>query len=524
MKKIWQLLSDRIWRFYAAMLMAWGLVLFNLVMLMLFIMMPESRKVFIWAAASWIGLILMIFYSHVRLVKGYLYPLSRIEEYAERISEGNFPPPLNVVSRNLESYRGLVRSLNQMRDRLRYLVSHSSMLQQQQNENIKDLTNTTELYACIMAMLGADLRTPVNALAGYAFLLERNADNDNTAHLAAEIMRNCREAENLLLHMTEIGAMTVNSGNDEEAGSFFNTAVFARSIADDAGNIFSRISVPLKTHFSPNLPGRIYCDQHRLRKLLLLMTNIAKANAVSGSKAEFLCERREDNLVFTVRASGRPRDISLALLYEECRENDTVHAGMKRDILALRFVASQAERINAVLDVSAWQEDGVELSLALKDIAGRRAAKLSPTTHISEQDSKEISSEDTGGDSAGFPAASDMPSRVLLAYDDRDFAGILAMLMPDSEVTLLQFPEELPEDIGLFDIAIAGIDPFKTGHNKDEFRLIEEAVANRVPVLVVMKTSMPELEQQLRQYGVGSVMTQVLDYRALLHQIAALKK
>ncbi len=496
-------LTNRIYRFFTAVIITWAIFITGSVMLLMWACMPENNTLFVLAVAAWIWVGIIIFYSQYRTVSRYIYPLERIDKYAGKVASGKFPQPLTTANTGAECYGELIQALNQMRDKLRYLNNHCIQLQQKKQENIREMNRVNGLYTRFMAMLAADIHKPINAVRGYAWLAEKYPIPEKQQKFFDGLKHNLEETELLLSHMTKV-SMLGDSDRDKEQETF-EAAPFIHLFLDRGREILGERNITLSARFASDLPHEICTNREWLFKITLVLMHVIRVNATPGSNAEFSCSHSGNDVIFKMRIFSRDHHntLSLAELYAGYGMEDS-SAVMERDMLALLFIGNQAHSMNAEFSISDFGSNGTEFMLELHDVAGNLNRRNSPHVRMASQEKHRpvLSAE-------GTP-----PKKMLLADSDSEMEKIISALLPETEITFFAGAELLPEDLALaeFDVLVLEIDQFRKAQQKKAENIIRVAGRANLPVIVVLTAPDRELEQHFRNYGVAGVLSKVMDF------------
>lgn len=290
-----------------------------------------------------------------------LTPLRRAEEFLERLSRGETPPPLLTGDLANRRILTLFSELNLLRDRLRSLnarlengVSHEAELR-------RDLEKYDRMHMTLMARLLPETRRSIGAIKGLLLGGIGRTDNDEldiralhrTAALAREIER--------LIDFSRLALARWNEPRVE----LFDAAPFMRDLVNRSKVHLRARNISFESGFSGRPPERIQLDRELLYQLLSIMIRTVGRLTVAGSSVKLTCRGDGHSAEFEVSCSVCDRlHEDFAARLSEAADSGFTSDRLPVEVLALGVVQDIAGRLGCSL--SARQVDGgADLVMAL---------------------------------------------------------------------------------------------------------------------------------------------------------------
>jgi signal transduction histidine kinase/CheY-like chemotaxis protein len=357
-----------------------------------------------------------------------------------------------------------------------------------------------------LSHMSHELRTPMNAILGFAQIIEMSDPTPKQLRWAGEIRRAgdhlLQMIEDLLdLARIEVGKMSIR------LEAFELEPVLAESLAIMQPLIAAR-GLRLVLDGSRCAGHRVNADRLRLRQVLVnLLSNAAKYNRPQGS--------------ITVSCHETPAGVRLSV-------TDT-GAGMAAERLAGLF--RPFERLGAELGDVEGTGIGLALSKQLADMMGATLGAASEV-NVGSTFWIDLSRAEGGVVPAAAPVAAPHAMRVVpfdVLYIEDNLSNLevmVAFLAPHAHVRLrtatsgdagLAMAGERPPDIILLDIHLPGMDGYEVLQ-----RLRADAALRSIPVIALSADAMPHDMQRGLDAGFDRYLAKPVDLNELLGALDAL--
>lgn len=350
-----------------------------------------------------------------------------------------------------------------------------------------------------------ELRSPLNAILGYAQLLERDNSIPERRRDGVRTIR--RSGEHLaaliegLLDISKIEAGRIELYRDEiRLPEFLDQIVQMLRLQAEAKSISFTFDAP------PRLPSIVHSDERRLRQILInLLSNAIKFTRAGGVtlRLRFRSEVAEFEIIDT--GIGIAPD-DLARIFEPFQRGGNSHAPSTPGVgLGLTITKTLAEVMGGEVTVRSTLGEGSTFRLRLL-LSGKAEQPVAEERRITGQ------------------AVSGRPARVLVADDDADHRSLVADLLqplgfdvrlaPDGTECLRLAREEAP-DLFLLDIAMPGMTGWELA------RRLREDLGLKAPIIMVSANAL-ELAPPAEGQHHDDVLPKPVSVTALLDKIGDL--
>lgn len=361
-----------------------------------------------------------------------LDPIHKAEDFLERLSRGETPPPLptgDLANRRLQT---LFSELNLLRDRLRSLSARLEKAIAHEAELRSDMEKYDRMQIELMARLLPETRRSIGVIKGLLLGSKNCTDDAERYELGNRAFHRItalsREIERLI-DFSRLGLARWNAPRQDA----FDTAVFMRELVNRSKTHLQARNIAFESGFSGRSPGRLKLDRELLYQLLSIMIRAVGRLSASGSSVKFVCRgdgRRAEFEVSCPVCDKMKGDFAAKLT--EAVESGFAAEGIPVEVMALGVVQDIARRLHCVLHVRSLP-GGADLVM-----------ELPAEACIFEQDKLEFSSFEEYGGEAGSEArkrpASDAIRRdVLLWSEDSDESFAVSAVLRKSGISVSCF-------------------------------------------------------------------------------------
>ena len=352
-----------------------------------------------------------------------LAPLHRAEEFLERLSLGETPPPLPTAGMASRRIQTLFSELNLLSDRLRSLSARLERAIAHEAELRDDLEKYDRMQIELMARLLPETRRSIGVVKGLLLgsmdcsdEAERHELCDRAFHRITSLSREIER----LIDFSRLGLARWNAPRQD----VFDTAVFMRELVNRSKTHLQARNISFESGVSGRPPVRLKLDRELLYQLLSIMIRAVGRLSVSGSAVKFVCRGDGRNAEFEVSCPvcDRMEGDLAAKLSEVMAGGASAAEETPVEVMALGVVQEISRRLRCELHVRTVP-GGADLVMELPTEAC-----------VFEQDKLEFSSfEEYGGAPAERrrPKAAPVRRDVFLWSEDPDESlAISSVLRP----------------------------------------------------------------------------------------------
>ena len=354
-------------------------------------------------------------------------PLHRAEDFLERLSLGETPPPLPTGGLANHRIQTLFSELNLLSDRLRSLSARLEKSIAHEAELRDDLEKYDRMQIELMARLLPETRRSIGVVKGLLLGSMDCTDEAERRELGVRAFHRItslsREIERLI-DFSRLGLARWNAPRQD----VFDTAVFMRELVNRSKTHLQARNISFESGVSGRPPVRLKLDRELLYQLLSIMIRAVGRLSVSGSAVKFVCRGDGRNAGFEVSCPVCERmegDLA-AKLSEAAAGGVSTAEDIPVEVLALGVVREISRRLHCVLHVRPLS-GGADLVM-----------ELPPEACVFEQDKLEFSSfEEYGGSPPAErrrAKAGALRRNVLLWSDDPDESLAISSVLRQSGI------------------------------------------------------------------------------------------
>lgn len=200
------------------------------------------------------------------------------------------------------------------------LQLESELAREQDRTALRDANAANELREQFIAILGHDLRNPLQAVYSMGDLLERRLTDSVLANMAARIKINVRRMSRLIDDVMDFARGRLGSG----------IGVDIKPVSDLESTLLSVVhelqdgKPDRKVVIAVDLNGPVYCDEHRLQQVLSNLIANALTHGAPLTPVVVNVDNAGDQLRMQVRNEGEPiPEHSLQQIFEPFWRNTT---------------------------------------------------------------------------------------------------------------------------------------------------------------------------------------------------------
>lgn len=192
-----------------------------------------------------------------------------------------------------------------------------------------------------LATLSHELRSPLNAIIGWAEVARLRSDSDDVQQALRVIVRNARFQTQLISDLLDVSRITL--GKLEISKETLDLPEVVSTTVESLRGMCEHAGVTLEVDIQPNL-GLIEADPVRLQQMISnLLSNAVKFSS-KGDTVKITAGRDSANAVITVSDHGRGIEPSvLPLLFDRFWQDDTTskrtHSGLGLGLAIVKHVA-----------------------------------------------------------------------------------------------------------------------------------------------------------------------------------------
>jgi PAS domain S-box-containing protein len=423
-------------------------------------------------------------------------PDRRLELTALRRDGAEFPVELTIWTSGESAVRSFNLFVRDIAERKRAEAAIGQAREEAEGAN--------RAKSDFLSRMSHDLRTPLNAVLGFAQLLTADQLSDPQRECVQQILRGGRHLLDLVNEVLDITRI--------ETGrlSLSPEPVDAREIVRNAAALVTPIAaargITLEVEALEEEERSVLADRQRLSQILLnLLSNAVKYNRAGGRVTVGFDRRSDGRMRINVADTGAgiPQE-KLQLLFRPFERLGAESSGIEGTGLGLTVSRGLAEAMGGSLGVTSDIDRGSTFYVEL-------AATDAPSV-----------AEDPGSPAASLePAASAGPATVLYIEDNTSNVRLMHRLLgsrpaivllhaPDGQTGLKMASERRPNAI-LLDLHL----PDMSGEEVLR-QLWDDRALRRTPVIVLSADATPLQMRRLLASGAAAYLTKPLDLGAVL--------
>lgn len=356
-----------------------------------------------------------------------------------------------------------------------------------------------------LSRMSHELRTPMNAVIGYAQLLEMRSDDPKTLESARAILKGGRHLLGLInevldLARIEAGKLAVSMEPVPVKGAIVHALELLKPDAESRGIAIEFVS-------EPDESVHVMADRQRLIQVLLnLLSNASKFNRLGG-RIEIRCSQSSSGAVrIEVADTGLGiEEESQAALFQpfERLGNESVEGTG----LGLALSRSLMKLMGGTIALVSTSDAGTTFALELS-VAASPTASLAPSDDLCQPKHSE-----PGGRLRIVYIEDNLSNLQLLETVFEDIGGIELISAMQASVGLSLVKSHVP-DLVLLDLHL----PDAHG-----FDVLQELKADpktaRIPIVVISADATESQIKRLMKAGAKSYLTKPIDLPALLSEL-----
>lgn len=433
-------------------------------------------------------------------------PLARLELAATQISRGEFDIALPAVSD--DEIGRLTRAFEDMRTNLQ-------AAQQVLIDARREAEQASQAKSAFLSRMSHELRTPMNAILGFAQLLELDERDPNSREFIAEILK---AGDHLLKLIDEVLDLAkVESGKvelvleDMDAQPLCDESVaLVRSLARESG-------VSLSVQAEGIAGARIHVDGTRLKQVLVnLLSNAIKYNHLGG-RVTLSGERRPaGRFRFSVSDTGKGMDKA----QQQRLFNPFDRLGAEKDgvrgtgiglVISKRLVEGMGGELGHHSRVGQGSTFWIEVAAAEQDGVNKKEAEAE-----AEEGAQALIELASRGRRVTVLYIEDNPAnRYLVRRIIEQHTPYRLLSAPDAARGIALAHECLP-DLILMDINLPDMDGFSALS-----RLRSRGRTRSIPVIAVSANAMTRQVERGRAVGFVAYLTKPIAVKSLLETITS---
>jgi CheY-like chemotaxis protein/anti-sigma regulatory factor (Ser/Thr protein kinase) len=351
-----------------------------------------------------------------------------------------------------------------------------------------------------------DLRTPLNAVLGFAQLLSADTLNDSQRECVHQILKGGSHLLDLINEVLDIAR--IESGQLSLSPEPVDPRDIVQRSVELVTPLAARRGIALVVEESTAPACSVVADRQRLSQILLnLLSNAVKYNR-SGGRVVVAFAQRESRLRIEVTDTGPgiPAE-KLKLLFQPFERLGAETTGVEGTGLGLTLSRGLAEAMGGSLDVSSQVDAGstfwIELA-STKEVAAAAEPRVIPTGLEAK--------------AAGGPAVvlyiEDNPSNVRLMARLLGSRPAISLLHAPDGLTGLQMARERRPDLIFLDLHLPDLSGEDVLH-----QLWGDPALRTIPVIVLSADATPGQIRRAMASGATAYLTKPLDLSAVLQKL-----
>lgn len=411
-----------------------------------------------------------------------------------------------------------------MADRQKTLLEeqHNASLNQAlelEKEASRKAVEAGAVKSVFLANMSHDIRTPINAILGFADIIDRHPDDE--ARVRDSVMK-IKSSGHVLLNLINDVLDLSKIENDKlqlkEAPADLN------ELTEEFRELFRPAMMQGELDFEIQrnvLHPSVLCDEGKLQRILVnIINNAVKFTPKGGRIVLSVSERPEGNnrgiYEFLVRDTGIgiSKEFQTHIFEAFEQEQSSMISNTSGAGLGLSIVKKLADLMNGTIEIDSEPGEGTAIKILFTFFRAQEKAD--------------------SGNAKNFPAVTDLSGmRILLAEDNALNREIALVILEEkgAEVTCavngkeaLDCFAESPEgfyDVILMDIMMPVMDGLQATR---KIRTLKRPDAQTIPVFAMTANAFQEDIQKSREAGITAHFSKPLDYEMLVRKIREMNR
>ncbi len=350
-----------------------------------------------------------------------------------------------------------------------------------------------------------DIRTPMNAIQGFAHIIECNQDNEQ---IVSDAIRKIQQAsETLMTLMNDVLELSrIEQGKEEvnyqEVDLFENGKNLYEMFVGEMQEAGIQFSVS-----GDRLDDHVYCDSLKLTRIMMNLLSNAKKFTPAGGSVSFGGQRlRIDENTATYRFFVKDTGIGMSKEFQEKafeqfeRERTSTESGMTGSGLGLAITKRLVDLMGGQIIIESELAKGTEISAIL-------TFEL-----VREKDLQK---------NTGYIQLADMTGKRVLLVEDNEFNREIArfvledmgILVDEVENGSLAVDKVLKAEAGYYDLVLMDIQmPVMDGYTATcEIRNIPDSESANVPIIAMTANAFVEDRERCLEVGMDEHISKPID-------------
>ncbi len=363
-----------------------------------------------------------------------------------------------------------------------------------------------------------DIRTPMNAIKGFAHIIAQNSDN---SALVAETVRKIQTASDTLMTLMNdiLDLARIERGKEEIHAEAIDLRDQERALYEMFASTMEATGITFRVESSIE-HIHVFCDSLKLTRVRMNMLSNAKKFTPPGGSVlfgadEVACDGKTVTIRFYTRDSGiGMSEEFLSRAFEQFeRERTSTESGVMGSGLGLSIVKRLVELMGGTVDIRSAVGKGTEISATL-------------TFPIAEEtDYPEKMTDPARTDLSGF--------RVLLAEDNdfnreiaRYLLGGIHMEVDEAENGLVCIRKLQEAEPGYYDLVLMDIQmPVMNGYAATEaIRAMPDPMLAGIPIIAMTANAFEEDKKKCFSVGMNGHIGKPIDIGILIKEIKSVLK
>ena len=459
-----------------------------------------AAVVLIWLAA-------VVMWGMVRIYRGLLAPLRRLEAYVEELAHDRLPEAPLEADRNA-SFPMLTAAANLCREILLNARNREHSLREWGGQACRN-RDAAILRCRMLTGMAGEINRPLSLIHAYLYLRRTVPKSLPPEALHDRIARQLGRSQDLLARIARVGALSERPANASRSVRFGLAALLHQVVRDTAGFLSER-RVSHLLRYDPDVPKEVFGDREALRQILTMQMRMLAGAGAEHAEIEISCTRSEEHLMIVLRCGRElPGAGGYAALLRRYHENEPEEPppGAPLPLLRMLWIEAAAANLQAHFDVDEYGPRGTCFRLLLDDVW-----ENAPAVPADERSIRITGSAEEDDDP---PAAAERPldlQKDLVVIGSDGWADeVLQALYPDCRLITDASPEKLPEKADLLLIFLCGDVP-ENWLATAELLLLRD---NPPPLVAVVDTRNQRLIPRMRRAGGGRFLPAPTDFSRL---------
>ncbi len=400
------------------------------------------------------------------------------------------------------------------------LVAEETERRKELEKALQDANAANLAKSNFLANMSHDIRTPMNAIVGFAELLKSEGSLSSKAQdYVQKILYSSDYLLSIINNVLEMARIESGKCELEEK------AINIDEITESLWTIFEQEMKSKQISFTHNIDIEhhwLYVDQVKIKEILLnLLSNAHKYTPTGGSVSVVIQEKTTDDPnIILIETTVEDNGIGMSKQFQEhifesfSRERSSTESGLIGTGLGMGIVKRYVDSMKGTISVISEQGKGSKFTI----ITPHRIAKPVKLNSSTNNDASKFDDLDFRGMKVLLAEDNDINAEIAISLLNK--LGIETTRVINGAECLLKIQKGQSYDAILMDIQMPLMDGL---HATKEIRALSDPKVNSIPIIAMTANAFNEDKERGQQIGMNGYVTKPVSLSALQQALSLIK-